>query len=45
MYAAQHDPAGLAHQYRQYQQILDNELGMLPSLEMRTLYQKLMTTI
>ena len=44
-YAAQHDPAGLAHQYRQYQQILDNELGMLPSLEMRTLYQKLMTTI
>lgn len=44
-YAAQHDPAGLALQYRQYQEILENELGMLPSVEMRKLYEKLMTTI
>jgi DNA-binding SARP family transcriptional activator len=44
-YAAQHDPAGLALQYRQYQETLENELGMLPSVEMRKLYEKLMTTI
>lgn len=43
--AAEHDPAGLALQYRQYQQMLEDELGMLPSLEMRTLYEKLLTTI
>ena len=44
-YAIQHDPAGLANQYHQYQEILENELGMLPSREMRILYEKLMTTI
>jgi LuxR family transcriptional regulator, maltose regulon positive regulatory protein len=43
--AAQHDPAGLAKQYRHYQQIMEEELGMLPSLEMRTLYEKLLTSI
>lgn len=44
-YAIQHNPAGLANQYHQYREILENELGMLPSREMRTLYEKLMTTI
>jgi DNA-binding SARP family transcriptional activator len=44
-YAVQHDPAGLASQYQQYREILENEMGMLPSLEMRTLYEKLMNTL
>jgi ATP/maltotriose-dependent transcriptional regulator MalT/two-component SAPR family response regulator len=44
-YAAKHDPAGLALHYRQYQEILENELGMLPSLEMRNLYEKLLASI
>lgn len=44
-YAALHDPSGLALQYREYQEIIGNELGMLPSLEMRTLYEKLLTII
>lgn len=43
--AARHDPAGLALQYRHYQQIMQAELGMLPSLEMRSLYEKLLTSI
>lgn len=44
-HAILHDPAGLALQYRQYQEIIENELGMLPSLEMRTLYERLLTSI
>lgn len=44
-YAVQHDPAGLAAQYQQYREILENEVGMLPSLEIRSLYEKLMNTI
>lgn len=43
--AAQHDPAGLSQQYHLYQQLLADELGMLPSLEMRRLYERLLTTI
>lgn len=44
-HAALHDPAGLALQYRQYQEIIENELGVLPSQEMRTLYERLLTSI
>jgi len=44
-YAAQHDPAGLATQYQQYRESLESELGMLPSLEIRVLYEKLMNAI
>jgi len=43
--AAQHDPAGLAKQYHEYQKILEDELGMLPSVEMRALYEKLLAEI
>lgn len=43
--AAKHDPAGLARQYYEYQKILEDELGMLPSVEMRALYEKLLADI
>ena len=45
VYAAQHDPAGLALHYNQYQKLLEDELGMLPSLEMRTLYETLLSEV
>ncbi|MBI5962285.1 MAG: tetratricopeptide repeat protein [Chloroflexi bacterium] len=44
-YASLHDPAGLKLQYRQYQQIMESELGMEPSQEMRTLYKQLIGAI
>jgi two-component SAPR family response regulator len=44
-YAALHDPVGLSNHYRQYQELLDAELGMLPSLEMRTLYETLLNEV
>ncbi len=43
--AVQHDPAGLSQQYHLYRQLLKEELGMLPSQEIRNLYEKLLTTI
>jgi DNA-binding SARP family transcriptional activator len=43
--AAQHDPAGLSRKYHEYQKILEDELGMLPSVEMRALYEKLLAEI
>ena len=43
--AVQHDPAGLALQYRHYQKLMEDELGMLPSLEMRTLYETLLNEV
>jgi len=43
--AAQHDPAGLARQYYEYQKLLEEELGMLPSAEMRILYERLLAEI
>ncbi len=44
-YASLHDPANMTLQYRQYQQTLENELGLEPSLEISTLYEQLMATI
>ncbi len=44
-YASLHDPANMTLQYRQYRQILENELGLEPSLEISTLYQQLMAAI
>ncbi|HSJ87585.1 MAG TPA: tetratricopeptide repeat protein [Anaerolineales bacterium] len=44
-YAILHDPAGMTLQYRQYEQALDQELGLEPSSEISTLYEKLMAKI
>ncbi len=44
-YATLHDPAGMTLQYRQYQQILETELGIQPSSEISTLYQQLLDAI
>ena len=44
-YASLHDPAGMTLQYRQYQQTLENELGLEPSSEISTLYKQLMAEI
>jgi ATP/maltotriose-dependent transcriptional regulator MalT/two-component SAPR family response regulator len=44
-YAILHDPAGMTLQYRQYQQALDEELGLQPSSEISTLYEKLLAKI
>lgn len=44
-YASLHDPANITLQYRQYQQTLENEMGLEPSLEISTLYEQLMATI
>ncbi|HSB03105.1 MAG TPA: bacterial transcriptional activator domain-containing protein, partial [Anaerolineales bacterium] len=44
-YASLHDPANMTIQYRQYQQTLENELGLAPSSEISTLYEQLMATI
>ncbi|HMB24707.1 MAG TPA: tetratricopeptide repeat protein [Anaerolineales bacterium] len=44
-YASLHDPASMTQQYRQYQQTLENEMGLEPSLEISTLYEQLMATI
>ncbi len=44
-YASLHDPANMTLQYRQYQQTLENELGLEPSSEISTLYEQLMATI
>jgi LuxR family maltose regulon positive regulatory protein len=44
-YATLHDPAGMTLQYRRYEQALDEELGLEPSSEISTLYEKLMAKI
>jgi DNA-binding SARP family transcriptional activator len=44
-YATLHDPAGMTLQYRQYQQILKQELGLQPSTEIRALYDQLLGAI
>ena len=44
-YATLHDPAGMTLQYRQYQQILKQELGLQPSTEIRALYDQLLDAI
>jgi two-component SAPR family response regulator len=44
-YASLHDPANMTLQYRQYQQTLEHELGLEPSLEISALYEELMATI
>jgi two-component SAPR family response regulator len=44
-YAILHDPAGMTLQYLQYEQALDQELGLEPSSEISTLYEKLMAKI
>jgi two-component SAPR family response regulator len=44
-YAILHDPAGMTLQYRQYEQALDEELGLEPSSEISTLYEKLLAKI
>lgn len=44
-YASLHDPANMTLQYRQYQQALEDELGIEPSSEISTLYEQLMAEI
>jgi two-component SAPR family response regulator len=44
-YASLHDPANMTLQYRKYQQALENELGIEPSSEISTLYERLMAEI
>jgi two-component SAPR family response regulator len=44
-YAILHDPAGMTLQFRQYQQALDRELGLEPSIEISNLYEHLLTEI
>lgn len=41
-YATLHDPAGMTLQFREYKQILKEELGLQPSVEIRTLYDRLL---
>lgn len=44
-YATLHDPASMTMQYRQYQETLENELGIEPSSEISALYRQLMAEI
>lgn len=44
-YASLHDPANMTLQYRQYQETLENELGLSPSSEISDLYRQLMAEI
>jgi ATP/maltotriose-dependent transcriptional regulator MalT/two-component SAPR family response regulator len=44
-YASLHDPVGMTQQYRQYQNLLMNELGLKPSSEISALYKQLLDTI
>ncbi len=44
-YAALHNPAAMTVQFHHYQQILKAELGLQPSSEIRSLYEKLMAEI
>jgi ATP/maltotriose-dependent transcriptional regulator MalT/two-component SAPR family response regulator len=44
-YASLHDPVNMTLQYRQYQQALEDELGIEPSVEISTLYEQLMAEI
>jgi len=45
VFAAQHDPANLARQYQEYQRTLADELGLQPSSEMISLYNKLISQV
>lgn len=44
-YASLHDPVNMTLQYRQYQQALEDELGIQPSSEISALYEQLMAKI
>ena len=44
-YATLHDPAGMTLQYRQYQQTLEEQLGLQPSTEISNLYEQLLDAI
>ncbi len=44
-YASMHDPAGMTLQFRKYQQILEEELGLEPSTEISSLYEELLDAI
>jgi DNA-binding SARP family transcriptional activator len=44
-YATLHDPAGMTLQYREYKQILKEELGLKPSTEISALYDQLLDAI
>jgi two-component SAPR family response regulator len=44
-YATLHDPAGMTLQYRQYREILKQELGLQPSNEISALYDQLLDAI
>jgi LuxR family maltose regulon positive regulatory protein len=44
-YAALHDPAGMARHYQEYQKSLEDEMGLQPSSEIITLYEKLLSEI
>lgn len=44
-YATLHDPAGMTLQYREYKQILQEELGLKPSTEISALYDQLLDAI
>ncbi|HSL28189.1 MAG TPA: tetratricopeptide repeat protein [Anaerolineales bacterium] len=44
-YASLHDPANMTLQYRQYEETLENELGLTPSSEISDLYRQLMAEI
>jgi DNA-binding SARP family transcriptional activator len=44
-YATLHDPAAMTFQYRQYQQALEEELGLEPSTEISNLYEQLLDAI
>jgi LuxR family maltose regulon positive regulatory protein len=44
-YAALHDPAGITRQYQQYQKALADEMGLQPSSEIASLYEKLLRAI
>jgi DNA-binding SARP family transcriptional activator len=44
-YATLHDPAGMTLQFRQYQDILNQELGLQPSNEISALYDQLLDAI
>jgi LuxR family transcriptional regulator, maltose regulon positive regulatory protein len=44
-YASLHDPANMTLQYREYEQSLENELGIEPSSEIKSLYEQLMAEI
>jgi ATP/maltotriose-dependent transcriptional regulator MalT/two-component SAPR family response regulator len=44
-YATLHDPAGMTLQFRKYQQILEEEMGLEPSTEISSLYEELLDAI